>query len=232
MKYSKNSIYLVFIISIIAIVLCFLYETYNIIESLNEYNAPDIQLLVSRYNEDLEWLKDEPFNKFPVVCYNKGPNSDFYKPENTVIIKKENVGVCVDTYLDYIINNYDNLPDIVVFLPGSCMDNNKEYNKKNMTVKTMELVSKTNNSVFIVVKKYENNNSDEFLNEFYNFSIEEHPLSNLDNAALNNDTKLQPCKIRPFGKWYETLFPGINIFALTYRGIFAVSRKHIQSRSK
>jgi hypothetical protein len=225
MKYSKNNIYIVFVTSIIAIVLCFLYETYNIIESLSE-NAANIQLVVSRFNEDLEWLKDEPFNKFPVVCYNKGSNSDFYKPENVVIIKKENVGMNIHTYFDYIINNYDNLPDIVVFLSGSCIDNHK----KDITMKTMEKVIQNKNSVFVINSKTESKN---ILNERYDFTMDEYNVSNPKNLSLNSNKKMKPCKIRPFGKWYETLFPGIIIKdSVNYGAIFAVSRQHIHSRSK
>jgi hypothetical protein len=221
MKYSINYIYIFFFISIIAILFCFLYETHNIVESFNEYN-PNIQIVVSRYNEDLEWLKNEPFNKYSVVCYNKGPNSNFYQPENMVIIETENVGMNIHTYFEYIINNYDNLPDIVIFLSGSCMND-----KIKNTLRTMELVSKTNNSVFIIGRK-ENIIS----NEFYDFTLDEYDLANSKNVSLNSDRKLQPCKIRPFGKWYETLFPGINIHVHNPKAIFAVSRQHIHSRSK
>jgi hypothetical protein len=223
MKYSKNNIYIVFIVSIITLVLCFLYETYNIIESLNEYD-PNIKIVVSRYNEDLEWLKKEQFNKFPVVCYNKGPNSDFYKPDKMEIIEKENVGMNIHTYLDYIINNYDNLPDIVVFLSGSCMDNGL---KRNITLKTMEVLSDIKNSVFVVTKYPNSIHIQE-----YNWILDEYNVSNSNNVELNIDNKLQPCKIRPFGRWYETLFPGIDINIINLKSIFAVSKEHIHSRSK
>ena len=39
-------------------------------------------------------------------------------------------------------------------------------------------------------------------------------------------------EVRPFGKWYESLFSGIKVKAPVFGGIFAVSREHIRSREK
>ena len=66
-------------------------------------NHDDIELVVSRYNEDLEWLKEEPFNKYRVICYNKGKNDDFYKPPNMRIVNLENVGREGHTYIYHIL---------------------------------------------------------------------------------------------------------------------------------
>ena len=75
----------------------------------------DIQLVVSRYNENLEWLKEEPFHKYPVICYNKGPNDDFYKPEGMKVVNVENVGRCDHTYIYHIVKNYDSLAQHTMF---------------------------------------------------------------------------------------------------------------------
>ena len=53
----------------------------------------------------------------------------------------------IHTYLKYI-DNYNNLPDFVIFLPGSCYNKNK-INKTLNTLKFKE----TKNSVFYVSKK-------------------------------------------------------------------------------
>jgi hypothetical protein len=64
-------------------------------------------LLRIEWLKDLEWLKDEPFNKYPAVIYNKGGNDDFYKPDNATIIKLANVERDGHTYLNHIVTNYD-----------------------------------------------------------------------------------------------------------------------------
>ena len=48
------------------------------------YDNTDI--IVSRYNEDLNWTKEEPFNRFSYIVYNKGNNDNF---EKSIYFSKE-----------------------------------------------------------------------------------------------------------------------------------------------
>ena len=209
------------------IIFIFLYVVYflNFIQYENLENKNDIELFISRYNEDLEWLKNEPFNKYPVTIYNKGIDENFYKPPLLKeVIRLENVGVCVHSYFYFIIQNYEKLPKITVFLPGSCMDEHK----KEKTLNTMKQTEETKNSVFYC-SYYENG----LLNKLYDFKIDENPLANAKNRDINVESKLVNSEIRPFGKWYEKKFPNINnINHSNYHGIFSVSNTHILNRSK
>jgi len=73
-----------------------------------------MQLVVSRYSEDIEWTK----HFSDVLIYNKGePLSEEYN-EN----KLNNVGREAHTYYHHIYNNYDNLADYTVFLQGDPFD--------------------------------------------------------------------------------------------------------------
>jgi len=38
-----------------------------------------IEIVVARYNEDLSWTNEFPFNKFNYTVYNKGNNDNFEK---------------------------------------------------------------------------------------------------------------------------------------------------------
>ena len=72
------------------------------------------KIVVSRYNEDISWLDCEISN---CIIYNKG------KPlliDNEIMLP--NVGRESETYLHYIITNYDNLPDIIVFTKAQISD--------------------------------------------------------------------------------------------------------------
>ena len=219
MKYSKQ----VFpFLCLICLTLFCLYISYPLFHENFESNDT-IELVISRYNEDLEWLKKDIFEHFSIVIYNKGNNTNFYKPKNVKIITLENVGVCNHTYLYHIINNYDKLSNVTIFLPGSCMDNHK----KEKTLQTIKKTKETNNSVFLV--SYYNNS---VLNTLYDFIMDTYQVANPSNYELNKSNKLKPCSIRPFGKWYETLFPDINIHHVNYQSIFSVSREHILNRSK
>jgi hypothetical protein len=61
------------------------------------------QIVVNNYGDhDLSWLKSDN-----LIVYDK---------------KELNVGYNIYDYLDYIIKNYDNLPDIVIFTKGNMLE--------------------------------------------------------------------------------------------------------------
>ena len=72
------------------------------------------KIIVARYNENIEWLNTEMKN---CIIYNKGTALNI---ENEIML--ENVGRESDTYLHYIIANYDNLPDVIVFTQAKIKD--------------------------------------------------------------------------------------------------------------
>ena len=39
----------------------------------------NVEIVISRYNEDLLWLNEYPFNQFEYIIYNKGDNDNFDK---------------------------------------------------------------------------------------------------------------------------------------------------------
>ena len=72
------------------------------------------KIVVARYNENIEWLNNEKLN---CIFYNKGKQLNI---DNEVILP--NVGRESETYLHYIITNYDDLPDVVVFTQARISD--------------------------------------------------------------------------------------------------------------
>ena len=103
------------------------------------------EIVIARYNENIKWLKDYPFNEFKIKCYNKGPEpptNECITP-NCNIINLPNVGRESHTYLYHIINNYDNLAPVTIFIPGSCIESNYKY---NILIKILDILYKTNNT--------------------------------------------------------------------------------------
>jgi hypothetical protein len=194
------------------------------VNQTNETFNNNIEFVISRYNENLEWLKESKYSEYPVTIYNKGINDDYYKPPFSKTFQIPNVGVCDHTYLYHIIQNYNNLANVTIFLPGSCMDEHKKEKTNNVMNKTIE----TNNTV-IYGNEY---NELGIKDSIYNFEIENWITTNNKNKEINNESKLRRCDIHPFGKWYETVFPNINVNHVTYVGIFSVSKQHIHNRSK
>lgn len=196
-----------------------IYENFTDNPKINQY-----ELVISSYNEDLKWLEDEPFNKFKQICYHKGPNSieDKCKSPNCKIVNLENVGRCDHTYLYHIINNYDNLAPITIFLPGSCVDGYKF----DIATKVIKLVNDTNNTVLLGAL------FNDIPNDIYDFKIDEWKATNEKNNQLNPETKLEPSPIRPFGNWFKENFGDIVGKVVCYFGIFAVSKEHIIQHPK
>lgn len=74
----------------------------------------DYRIVVARYNESVDWLLDE---KDKCIIYNKGT---LLHLQNEILL--ENVGRESDTYLRYIIDHYDNLPEVIVFTQARIED--------------------------------------------------------------------------------------------------------------
>lgn len=69
-------------------------------------------IVVAKYNEDIQWLDEFKRRGYSTIVYDK---SDSPIPES---IPLHNVGRESETFLRYIIDNYNILPDYVVFLQG------------------------------------------------------------------------------------------------------------------
>jgi len=79
---------------------------------------PSFHIVIARYNENINWLK--PLSEHCIV-YNKGDN-DIDLTWSKCALKRVNVGRESETYLSYILENYNNLPDFVVFTQGHIAD--------------------------------------------------------------------------------------------------------------
>ena len=90
-------------------------------------------IVVARFKEDLEWLNKLIESELwieRVVIFNKGPeNISFSKKalKKIEIIRKENIGREGGTYLDYIIENYEVLPDKIWFIQGDPFDHSPDF---------------------------------------------------------------------------------------------------------
>lgn len=89
---------------------------------MTRLNPQKMTMVVARYNENLNWLKPVPWD---YIVYNKGEDNlpKWVKNE----IKLPNIGREAHTYLTFIIDNYDNLPDYTVFLQGNPFSDRKDF---------------------------------------------------------------------------------------------------------
>ena len=196
---------------------------------IERFGDTNIEIVVSRYNEDLEWINKPPFNMYPVTVYNKGVNNNFHVRSPHTVIQLDNVGRCDHTYLYHIVHNYDKLADITVFLPGS---SDIEF-KLNKAKQLLYEIKKYKNTVFIGTK-YRN-----VAKELYNFKLDSWKSTNkknnelyIRNKKITNPNRLELSKIRPFGKWYKEYFKELKIDFVSLSGILGISKQHIMNNPK
>jgi hypothetical protein len=178
----------------------------------------DIEIVISRYNEKLEWLNEPHFNDFHYTVYNKGVNRDFIKKNVTQIIDLPNVGRCDHTYIYHIVNNYNNLSTITVFFPGSI---DSMEHKKNNAIRILENIKKYKNAIFL------GSYVDDVKKHFENFVLDEWSCSDPKNMILNPEKKLCQALIRPFGKWFQFHFGNIKVTYYCIHGILSVHKLDI-----
>lgn len=138
-------------------------------------NNISYKIVVARYNEYIDWLQKDMKN---VIVYNK-----FYPLNITNQIMLSNVGRESESYLNYIIHNYDNLPDIVIFTQARISDHRGSDNI-NYLMKLKEQALLFGKSIPIV-KHIEN----EFNNSCWDrdWNIDNFGNYFLANNYLNNE---------------------------------------------
>lgn len=88
-------------------------------------NPQKMTMVVARYNENLDWLKTVPWN---YIVFNKGRKNLPKWIKNA--IKLPNIGREAHTYLTFIVDNYDHLPDYTMFVQGNPFVHQRELIKK------------------------------------------------------------------------------------------------------
>ncbi len=192
----------------------------------DENEKKNIDLVISWYNEDLSFLLNDEFKKyrdeFNIIIYNKGPKIENKELNNLgLIIDLPNVGRECHTNLYHIIENYNELAEITIFLPGSFYSMN---HKKPRSMKTLNMVLEKKHGIFLVEK------SDKPIREqFADIIMDVYESSSHENKKIMNKSQHQIKKSpeRPFKKWFIKNFPNNDINIYSYNCIFAVDKKDI-----
>lgn len=177
----------------------------------------NIEIVVARYNEDLKWILDPPFNQFKYIVYNKGVNDDFEKTNIIRVVSLENVGRCDHTYLYHIVHNFNSLATVTVFLPGSLSN---EYKRKN-AIKILKNIKRERTGIFLGTR------TNNLKKEFQHFTLDNWVCTDPSNSSLNNESKLLPAVIRPYGKWFQYHFGDIKVKHWCIHGVFSMHKLDI-----
>jgi hypothetical protein len=170
-------------------------------------NINNAHIVVAHYNEPLDWLLNYHPNN--ITIYSKG--TDVNSKYSSTIIKTDNIGREAHTYLKYIIDNYDALPDFIFFTQGSPFDHIKS--PINCYVHPTEIA--VGNWIIDETRTYYLHNMHIYF--WSNSQLEQNPLT--------------------FDKWFmkyiEPLVnPSMSPMAISYGATFTIHREQILSRSK
>lgn len=183
-------------------------------------NSP-FDLVVARYEEDISWIKNIPEDMYSrLFMYNKGGNVKFDLPKS-VTKSLPNYGRESHTYITHVIDNYDNLADITMFVPGSAW---YREDKKERVLRIIEHLKHNKDSIII------GNKDNKIINSEHNFSIDTWVVTNEENRKKNPESVVKQAEDRPLGVWFNKRFPGESITCLTFTGILAATRDDIKKR--
>lgn len=86
------------------------------------------ELVISNWKSDLEWIKISNFSKENITIYDRSDNPRDWSHLGNFYLSP-NVGENIYDMFRFIIERYDNLPDIVVFMKGNMIysETNGEY---------------------------------------------------------------------------------------------------------
>jgi Protein of unknown function (DUF3431) len=205
-------------------------QTQEGIVTLPSPPAPEIQIVIARYQEDLQWLKEDRFHTFydSLFVYNKAENSDYFNSGEFREITLDNLGCEFNTYYQHIVMNYDNLADITVFILGS----SHRVNKKKRVDILLDMVkqqigTEQKKSVFSCGFIYDSSLHDN------SFTIKEYTFQTEENTDNGHSQKLLLSKIRPLGAWLKEVI-GVDKASecMVWNGIFAGAKKDILKRPK
>ena len=83
----------------------------NTLDTVKNLSGKDTNIIVTRYDEGLSWIK--PYLDYSII-YNKGDDNLPYP-----YIRLKNIGLEHHSWVYHIVNNYDTLPNHLIFLQGS-----------------------------------------------------------------------------------------------------------------
>lgn len=222
-----------FLFVFLFICICIYYYRKVRIECFKPINEPQtnpsVNIIVSRYNEELNWTTKDTYNKYKYIVYNKGTNEYFDKKNVSKIVNVPNVGRESHTYLYHIVNNYDNLADINVFLPGSIDTNHKVFKKNKFAKKLLTNIEKYNNAVFLSFGNIKNNS---ITKEFRNFKVDVYSSTTTINLKQNAEYTIRKSEHRPFQTWFRHNIGLVKVPYVIHYGIFSVNKNDILQKPK
>ena len=121
----------------------------------------DKKLVVSNHNSDLEWLS---------MTYDYG-----FSPDNTIIydrsdeekdwshlgesLRSPNVGENIYDMMRFIVEHYDNLPDVSIFIKGNLFQRSEEHGGENYYTTKERFIRALQAEYFLPIERFHDSTS-------------------------------------------------------------------------
>ena len=180
-----------------------------------------IDVVVTRYNEFINWIDYLPNNVRNIYVYNKGYNNflfnNGYTNDKVVLLNLKNVGKIEHTIAYHIVNNISSLPDTLVFLPGSVLMNPEKGKYLGNIIKNIDNVK----------EKYSGFYSPKFkkVGKKYDYSINNKNIVK-NNRNINNG-EIISSEFTSLKDFKEKIIDSNPFKFVSFRSEFIVSRENI-----
>jgi hypothetical protein len=188
-----------------------------------ETQTKKVVVIVTRYNEHIDWLR-YIINKVDFIyIYNKGPNENYFTHfditpyiEKIKFEKLPNIGRIDHTLVYHILEHWENLPDTIISLPASVMMCQKKGYYLNSIVKRLEKIQ-TSYSGFFAPRFIK-------VSPRFNYKIDQYQA---EGACNRNNNPFIKSEYSDFQEWKKALIDDRPMRYVAMRGMFAVCKENI-----
>ena len=180
-----------------------------------------ISCIITRYNEIIDWIEYIINDVDFIYIYNKGPNDILFKnysppQEKIKIMKLPNIGRIDHTIVYHILENWDNLEDTIVSLPGSVL-------MCKMKGAYLSAIRKK----IPVIDQFKGYYSPRFrkIGPQFNYSIDNYQA---EGSCNRNDNQFIKSEYPDFQTWKNALIDDRPMHYLSLRGMFVVNKENIK----
>lgn len=184
-----------------------------------------IDVVITRYNEHLDWVKYLPCSDLRnIYIYNKGFNDSLFKSyvpskevnEKIIIKKLPNVGRIDHTIAHHILESWETPSDVLISLPGSVMMCKMKGAYLNYIVCNIKNIK----------DRYKGFFSPRFhrVSKNFNYSIDEYTS---EGTCNKNDNPFIKSEYKDFQDWKVKVVDNVPIKFIAMRGMFTVCKENI-----
>lgn len=186
-------------------------------------NETKTHVIVTRYNEYIDWIRYIIDQVDFIYIYNKGPNENYFKlfdpneyTSKLVFLTLPNIGRIDHTLVYHILEHWENLPENIINLPGSVMMSQKKgYYLSSIIRKLPQL--RTFYSGFYGPRFHK-------VGPKFNYSIDTYEAEGVCNR---NDNPFIKSEYHDFQEWKKELIDTRPMRYVAMRGMFSVARENI-----